>query len=218
LPAEARQRRDLNSQDAAQAPVAADLSPAAPDQVMAPIALYPDALVMQILAASVNSQEVLDAGDWLLENKSLQGVAPDEAAKKVGFGVPMTALLPFPGTRGPDVHEPRLDQAGWGRFQRRPGSVAAAATALRIREADTAAGTQRARRHTKVTLGYAKPANGAAITAGRSGVKATTVDTTNLETAATTAATTNQAIATAVTTARATATIPVTTSPATTGR
>jgi hypothetical protein len=83
-------------QDTAQAPVAADTSPAALDQTMAPIALYPDALVMQVLAASVNSQEVLDAGNWLLENKSLEGIALDEAAKKVGFGVPMTALLHFP--------------------------------------------------------------------------------------------------------------------------
>ncbi len=79
-----------------QAPVVADTSPAALDQVMAPIALYPDALLMQILAASVNAQEVLDAGNWLLENPSLEGIALDEAAKRVGFGVPMTALLHFP--------------------------------------------------------------------------------------------------------------------------
>ena len=43
------------------------------DKLLAPVALYPDALLMQVLAASVNSQEVLDGGNWLLQNKSLEG-------------------------------------------------------------------------------------------------------------------------------------------------
>jgi hypothetical protein len=96
LPSEAAAAVSTAQDAPADAPAVADTSPAALDQVMAPIALYPDALVMQILAASVNPQEVLDAGNWLLENKGLEGIALDEAAKKVGFGVPMTALLHFP--------------------------------------------------------------------------------------------------------------------------
>ncbi len=79
-----------------QAGAAVDTSPAALDQLLAPVALYPDALLMQVLAASVNSQEVLDAGNWLLENKSLEGAQLDSAAKAVGFGAAMTALLHFP--------------------------------------------------------------------------------------------------------------------------
>jgi hypothetical protein len=73
-----------------------DTSPAGLDHLLAPIALYPDALLMQVLAASVNSQEVLDAGNWLLENKSLQGTQIDDAAKKLGFGAATIALLHFP--------------------------------------------------------------------------------------------------------------------------
>ncbi len=81
----------------AQAPAAPpDMSPAGLDHLLAPIALYPDALLMQVLAASVNSQEVLDAGNWLLENKSLQGTQIDDAAKKLGFSAATTALLHFP--------------------------------------------------------------------------------------------------------------------------
>ena len=80
----------------ADAPVQADTSPAGLDHLLAPIALYPDALLMQVLAASVNSQEVLDAGNWLLENKSLQGTQIDDAAKKIGFSAATTALLHFP--------------------------------------------------------------------------------------------------------------------------
>ena len=66
------------------------------EQLLAPIALYPDELIGQILAASVNSQEVLDAGNWLLQNQNLKGDALDAAAKKAGFGDPMRALLRFP--------------------------------------------------------------------------------------------------------------------------
>jgi len=50
------------------------------DKLLAPVALYPDALLMQVLAASVNSQEVLDGGNWLLQNKSLEGDQLDSAA------------------------------------------------------------------------------------------------------------------------------------------
>jgi Protein of unknown function (DUF3300) len=73
-----------------------DTSPAALDHLLAPIALYPDALLMQVLAASLDTQEVLDGGNWLLENKSLEGSALDDAAKKAGFGAAMTALFRFP--------------------------------------------------------------------------------------------------------------------------
>jgi Protein of unknown function (DUF3300) len=66
------------------------------DKLLAPVALYPDALLMQVLAASVNSQEVLDGGNWLLQNKSLEGTALDNAAKAAGFGAAMMALFHFP--------------------------------------------------------------------------------------------------------------------------
>jgi hypothetical protein len=71
----------------------------APDmlqKLVAPIALYPDQIVGQILAASVNSQEVLDAGNWLLQNQSLKGDALDAAAQKAGFGPATRALVEFP--------------------------------------------------------------------------------------------------------------------------
>jgi hypothetical protein len=78
------------------AQVQVDMSPAGLDHLLAPIALYPDPLLMQVLAGAVNSQEILDAGNWLLENKSLQGTQIDDAAKKLGFSAATTALLHFP--------------------------------------------------------------------------------------------------------------------------
>ena len=66
------------------------------EKLVAPIALYPDQLVGQILAGSVNSQEVLDAGNWLLQNQNLKGDALDAAAQKTGFGPATRALVQFP--------------------------------------------------------------------------------------------------------------------------
>ena len=56
----------------------ASWAPDALEELLAPIALYPDALLGQILAASVNSQEVLDAGNWLVQNPDLEGQALDD--------------------------------------------------------------------------------------------------------------------------------------------
>ena len=66
------------------------------DELLAPIALYPDPLLMQILVASTNPQEVLDAGNWLLQNNRLQGEQLEEAATGVGFGPSVQALVHFP--------------------------------------------------------------------------------------------------------------------------
>src|ERR1700722_1480877 len=71
-------------------------APDALEKLVAPIALYPDQLVGQILAASVNPQEVLDGGNWLLQNETLKGDALDAAAQKIGLGRPVRAPVPFP--------------------------------------------------------------------------------------------------------------------------
>jgi hypothetical protein len=83
----------------AQAPVSAvALSPEALEELLAPIALYPDPILSQVLIASTNPQEVLDAGNWLLQNQSLTGKALDTAAAQIGFTPPVRALLQFPET------------------------------------------------------------------------------------------------------------------------
>ena len=45
------------------------------DQLVAPIALYPDALVAQVLAASVHPTEIVEADRWMQANTSLKGQA-----------------------------------------------------------------------------------------------------------------------------------------------
>jgi hypothetical protein len=73
-------------------------TPEAMEELLAPIALYPDPVLSQVLLASTNPQEVLDAGNWLLQNQSLTGKALDAAATQMGFTPPMRALLQFPET------------------------------------------------------------------------------------------------------------------------
>ena len=68
------------------------------EELLAPIALYPDPVLSQVLIASTNPQEVLDAGNWLVVNASLKGKALDDAAAGVGFTPPVRALVQFPET------------------------------------------------------------------------------------------------------------------------
>jgi hypothetical protein len=71
-------------------------SPEALETLLAPIALYPDAVLAQVLASSTNPQEVLDAGNWLVANPDLQGEKLDTAAAALGLTPPMLALIHFP--------------------------------------------------------------------------------------------------------------------------
>jgi hypothetical protein len=73
-------------------------TPEALEELLAPVALYPDPVLSQLLIASTNPQEVLDAGNWLLQNESLKGKPLDDAAAKIGFTPPIRALVQFPET------------------------------------------------------------------------------------------------------------------------
>ncbi len=67
------------------------------DELLAPIALYPDPVLAIMLQAAVNPQEVMDGGNWLTvgDNGNLKDAALDEATKKAGFTPVMMALLHF---------------------------------------------------------------------------------------------------------------------------
>ena len=66
------------------------------DQLLAPIALYPDALLAQITTASTNPQEILDVTNWLAQNPSLTGPELTEAAQRQGYDPAFLALVTFP--------------------------------------------------------------------------------------------------------------------------
>ena len=51
------------------------LSPQQLDNLVAPIALYPDPLLTQVMVASTYPLEVVEAQQWLQKNSSLKGEA-----------------------------------------------------------------------------------------------------------------------------------------------
>ncbi|MFN5012012.1 MAG: DUF3300 domain-containing protein [Gammaproteobacteria bacterium] len=71
------------------------MTPAALEELLAPIALYPDALLGPLLTAATHPQEVMDGGNYLLQTK-LTGKELDADAEKAGFGPSTRALLQFP--------------------------------------------------------------------------------------------------------------------------
>jgi hypothetical protein len=66
------------------------------DQLLAPIALYPDELLTQILMASTYPLEVVQAERWAKQNKSLKGDALKSALDKQTWDASVKALVPFP--------------------------------------------------------------------------------------------------------------------------
>jgi Protein of unknown function (DUF3300) len=80
------------------APADGTWTPEALEELLAPIAIYPDVVLGHVLTASTYPQEVLDAGNWLIANQNLTGSALDDAADKLGFSPSVRALLQFPET------------------------------------------------------------------------------------------------------------------------
>jgi uncharacterized protein DUF3300 len=80
----------------AQQPAAAPAAPNPIDQLTAPIALYPDALVIQILTASKSADKLTSFAAWLKKNDKLKGSELQDAAQKAGFDAALIALAPFP--------------------------------------------------------------------------------------------------------------------------
>jgi hypothetical protein len=74
----------------------APLTPQELDQLLSPIALYPDSLLSQIMTASTNPQEILDVDNWLSANPGLSGTALTDAAQQQGFDPAFIALVNFP--------------------------------------------------------------------------------------------------------------------------
>ncbi len=71
-------------------------SPQQLDQLLAPVALYPDSLLAQITTAATNPQEILDVDNWLQQNSTLTGAALTDAAEQQGFDPAFIALTNFP--------------------------------------------------------------------------------------------------------------------------
>lgn len=79
------------------APVVAPAYTAAQiDQWVAPIALYPDALLSQILMASTYPANVIQAAQWSKDNPKLQGDAAIQAVANQPWDPSVKSLVAFP--------------------------------------------------------------------------------------------------------------------------
>ncbi len=80
-------------------PPAGTAQPLSPDQLanlVAPIALYPDSLLSQVLVAAGYPLEIVEAGQWLQQNGNLKGAQLVDAARQQNWDPSIQALVVFP--------------------------------------------------------------------------------------------------------------------------
>ena len=97
-PAQATQQAPPGS--SGQAPPYTQQTPAQLQQLVAPIALYPDSLVAQILAASTFPEQVVEADRWVQANPDLKGDALGKAVDQQPWDPSVKALTAFPSVLG----------------------------------------------------------------------------------------------------------------------
>ena len=66
------------------------------DQMLAPIALYPDSLLAQVLIAATYPEQVTEADRWLKSNPGLKGDPLNTALDGMAWDLSIKALAPFP--------------------------------------------------------------------------------------------------------------------------
>jgi len=88
---------DQADQAAPQTPIqSARQTPEQLQQLVAPIALYPDALVAQVLAASTFPDQMVEADRWMQQHPDLKGEQLGQAVDKQPWDPSVKALTEFP--------------------------------------------------------------------------------------------------------------------------
>jgi uncharacterized membrane protein YgcG len=108
-------------------------SPGELDQLVAPIALYPDALVAQVLAAATYPAEVVEADRWLQQNANLKGQALAQAVNSQSWDPSVKALTQFPSVLAMMDRNLAWTSALGEAYASQPESVLAATQAMRGR-------------------------------------------------------------------------------------
>ena len=70
--------------------------PGSLDELLAPVALYPDALLAQILQCAQDPAKVTELDQWLKANSNLKGTQLQDAALKAGFEPSFITMVVFP--------------------------------------------------------------------------------------------------------------------------
>jgi hypothetical protein len=90
--------QDATTATQAQRPIEAKLPEGQIDQLVAPIALYPDPLLTQVLMASTYPLEVVEAARWSSDNSMVKGQALQDAMQAQPWDPSVKALTTVPQT------------------------------------------------------------------------------------------------------------------------
>ena len=96
---------DATAQDQPQRPT---FKPEEIEALVAPIALYPDSVLSQVLMASTYPLEIVHAARWVKENPKLKGDAAVKAVQSQPWDVSVKSLVAFP-----QALEPMNDKLDW---------------------------------------------------------------------------------------------------------
>jgi hypothetical protein len=119
------------------------------DSLVAPIALYPDALVAQALAAATNPDQIAFADDWLAQNRNLTGAALEQAVNGQSWDPSIKALTQFPSVLDNLAHNLSWTSSLGQAFANQQSDVMAAVQAMRAKA--QAAGTLQSNSQITVT-------------------------------------------------------------------
>jgi hypothetical protein len=107
------------------------LSPQDLNNLVAPIALYPDPLLSQVLAASTYPLEIIEAQQWVRQAGNLRGQQLMDAAKEQNWDPSVQALVAFPDVLSLLTRDIRWTRALGDAFLAQQGDVMNAVQAMR---------------------------------------------------------------------------------------
>ncbi|REE91263.1 DUF3300 domain-containing protein [Cupriavidus plantarum] len=127
------------------------------EALVAPIALYPDSVLSQVLMASTYPLEIVQAARWVKANPNAKGDAAVKAAQDQPWDVSVKSLVAFP-----QILEPMSDKLDWTQklgdaFLGQESDVLAAVQRLRAKARD--AGSLQSNEQQKVVVESAPPAS-----------------------------------------------------------
>jgi Protein of unknown function (DUF3300) len=100
-------------------------------QLVAPVALYPDALVAQVLGAATFPDQVAYANDWLQQNKNLSGTGLMQAVDQMPWDPSVKALTQFPSVLANMTRNISWTSALGEAYHTQPADVMSAVQVLR---------------------------------------------------------------------------------------
>jgi hypothetical protein len=120
------------------------------DQLLAPIALYPDSLLSQVLMASTYPADVTDAVKWSKANPGQKGDAAVKAAESKGWDPSVASLVAFPQALAMMGEKPDWVQTLGDAFLAQPEDVMG--SVQRLRAAAEKQGNLKSSEQQKVTV------------------------------------------------------------------